>query len=239
MGGLLSQSSGAISASVEAFTPTSTPSLVGDGSAITNLTAGNIRPGTAGINITGNAATASSASSLTCTGCVGNTQLSVNYAGSASQGGPATSALSASLATQATNSLLLGGILAANFARLDISNAFTGNQSLGGNLAVAGTVSLGSGGTPILKHLSLSFNPTFPALKAQACGSANFTFTGASDGDTIALGVPNSRMTGGGTMNYFAWISAPNTITIRACNIDLAKQTTAGSGAIRVDVWQH
>jgi hypothetical protein len=239
MGGLLSQNTGVISGTVQAFTPVSTPPLVGDGSAITNLTAANISSGTAGINITGNAATANSASGLICTGCVGNTQLSINYAGSASQGGPATSALLAGLATQATNSLSLGGILATNFARLDIGNAFTGNQSVAGNLAVAGFTALG-GGTPILKHLSLTVSPTFPALKAQACSSANFTFTGASDGDTIALGVPNSRMTGGGTLNYFAWIAAADTITIRACNIDSnAKQTTAGSGAIRVDVWKH
>lgn len=238
MGGLLSQSSGALSASVEAFGPASTPPLVGDGSAITNLTAANISSGTAGINITGNAATATSASGLTCTGCVGNSQLSVNYAGSASQGGPATSALLAGLATQATNSLSLGGILATNFARLDIGNAFTGNQSVAGNLALTGTMALG-GGTPILKHLSSTFTPAFPALGALVCRSANFTFTGVSDGDTIALGVPNSRMTGGGSLNYFAWVGVANTITIRACNIDLAKQTTAGSGAIRVDVWKH
>lgn len=239
MGGLLSENSGVISGTVQAFTPASAPPLVGDGSAITNLTAANISSGTAGINITGNAATATSASGLTCTGCVGNTQLGINYAGSASQGGPATSALNATLANQATNSLSLGGILATNFARLDIGNAFTGNQSVAGNLAIAGTVALG-GGTPILKHLSLTVSPTFPALKAQACSNANFTFTGASDGDTIALGVPNSRMTGGGTLNYFAWVAAADTITIRACNIDSsAKQTTAGSGAIRVDVWKH
>lgn len=230
---------GAPLGTVEAFTPASAPPLVGDGSAITNLTAASISSGTAGINITGNAATATSASGLICTACVGNTQLGVNYAGSASQGGPATSALLAGLATQATNSLSLGGISATSFARLDIGNAFTGNQSVAGNLAIAGTVALG-GGTPILEHLSLTVSPTFPALKAQACSNANFTFTGASDGDTIALGVPNSRMTGGGTLNYFAWVAAANTITIRACNIDSsAKQTTAGSGAIRVDVWKH
>ena len=238
MGGLLSQSSGALSASVEAFAPASTPPLAGDGSAITNLTAANISSGTAGINITGNAATATSASSLTCAGCVGNTQLSINYAGSASQGGPATSALNATLANQAANSLSLGGILATNFARLDIGNAFTGNQSVNGDVAIAGSASLG-GGTPILKHLSLTVSPTFPALGALVCRSANVTFTGAGDGDTIALGVPNSRMTGGGTLNYFAWVGAANTITIRACNLSLTAQTAAGSGAIRVDVWKH
>ncbi len=226
-------------ATVEAFTPP-LPPLVGDGSAITNLTAANISSGTAGINITGNAATATSASGLICTGCVGNTQLGINYAGSTSKAGPATSALSANVANQATNSLSLGGILATDFARLDIGNAFTGSQNVAGNLAVIGTTALGSGGTPILKHMSSTFTPAFPALKAQACSSANFTFTGVSDGDTIALGVPTSRMTGGGTMNYFAWVGAANTITIRACNSDAsAKQTMAGSGSIRVDVWKH
>jgi len=60
--------------------------------------------------------------------------------------------------------------------------------------------------------------------------------TGASDGDTLALGVPNALMTwGGGTL---AWVSAANTITIRACNIDPSSpQKTAGTGAIRVDVY--
>jgi len=206
--------------------------------------AGNIRAsgGVTAASFSGNGAglTGVNSTGLSCAGCVGNTQLGVAYAGSGSQGGPANSALSALSASQATNSLSLGGQLASNYARLDVANSFTGNQSVAGNLATTGTVAIGSAGTPILKHLSLAFNPLFPALKNAACSSANFTFTGASDGDTIALGVPNARMTGGGTLNYFAWVSAANTITIRACNIDpTVKQTTAGSGAIRVDVWKH
>jgi hypothetical protein len=45
---------------------------------------------------------------------------------------------------------------------------------------------------------------------------------------------------GAGTINYFAWVSAANSITIRACNIDPSvKQTAPGAGAIRVDVWKH
>jgi hypothetical protein len=55
-------------------------------------------------------------------------------------------------------------------------------------------------GTPIVEHLSATFNPSFPGLKPSTCATANFTFTGASDGDTLALGVPNARMTGGGTI---------------------------------------
>jgi hypothetical protein len=47
-------------------------------------------------------------------------------------------------------------------------------------------------------------------------------------------------MTGTGTLIYTAWVSAANTVTIRACNVNpKTAQTTAGSGSIRVDLWKH
>jgi len=47
-------------------------------------------------------------------------------------------------------------------------------------------------------------------------------------------------MTISGIPSYFAWVSAPNTVTIRACNLDAnSPQKTAGTGAIRVDIWKH
>ncbi len=176
------------------------------------------------------------ASGLNCAGCVGNVQLAVNYAGSSSQGGPATAAVSAGLAS---NALALGGQLPGFYATTG-ANAFVGDQNVMGNLATTGTVAIGNAGTPITKHLSLSFNPIFPALKPGTCASMNFTFSGASDGDTLALGVPNSRTTGGGTLSYFAWVSANDTITMRACSIATdSPQKTPGTGAIRVDLWKH
>ncbi len=62
-----------------------------------------------------NAATATTASGLNCAGCVGNPQLAINYAGSASQGGPA------------SNALLFGGLAPSAFPTLS-SNTFTGQQ---------------------------------------------------------------------------------------------------------------
>ena len=86
----------------------------------------------------------------------------------------------------------------------------------------------------------MTFSPNFAALKPSTCAVLTFTFLGASDGDTIALGVPNTMMTISGIPNYFAWVSAANTITIRACNLDPNNtQKTPGSGAIRVDIWKH
>jgi concanavalin A-like lectin/glucanase superfamily protein len=186
-------------------------SFAGDGSLLTNITAANIASGgTAAINISGSAA----------------------------------SAVTASSASNAVNSLNLGDVAATNYARVDIGNNFSGNQivtgnvTASGNLSTVGTTTMG-GGTPIVEHLSATFDPTLPALKPSTCATANFTITGAGDGNTLALGVPNARTTGGGTILYFAWVSAANTITVEACNISASPQKTAGSGAIRVDLWKH
>jgi hypothetical protein len=139
-----------------------------------------------------------------------------------------------------------GGVAAAKYARLDIPNLFNGNQSVTGNLGATGvlkttgTLVVGNLGTPITEHLSVLVNPGFAALQPLSCASAAFTLTGAANGGTIALGVPTARMTGGGTLLYTAWVSAPNQVTLRACNIDSkAAQKIAGSGAIRVDIWRH
>jgi hypothetical protein len=210
-------------------------SFTGNGSGLTNVTASG----------------AATANGLSCTGCVGNTQLGITYAGSASQGGPATSAL------LAANSTALGGIAAGNYARLDIGNTFTGNQSVTGNVSVTGSQNVGGnlnvtgnsattgsvtigGGTAITEHISVLVDPAFAALKPGACATQNFPLTGAADGDTIALGVPNARMTGGGNLIYTAWVSAADTITVQACNANAnAPQKTAGAGSIRVDLWKH
>jgi hypothetical protein len=54
------------------------------------------------------------------------------------------------------------------------------------------------------------------------------------------LSVLFARMLGGGILEYFAWVSAADTITLRACNIDPNNpQKTAGSGLIRIDLWKH
>ena len=85
----------------------------------------------------------------------------------------------------------------------------------------------------------MTFNPKFPAIPPLTCADQNFTFTGASDGDTLALGVPSSRMNGGGVVVYRAWVSAANTVTIEVGNVFSAPQKTAGTGNIRVDIWKH
>jgi hypothetical protein len=142
------------------------------------------------------------AAGLNCNGCVGNTQLSITYAGSSSKGGPA------------TNALLLNGQPPSFYATTSANN-FSGNQTVTGNIAASGSVTIGAG-TPITEHLSILANPALAALKPLSCDSAQFPLAGAADGDTIALGVPNARMSGGSgvILSYSAWVSAPGTLTI-------------------------
>jgi hypothetical protein len=193
------------------------PSFAGNGSGLTFLNAANLTPGGTGqINITGNAATATLAAGAT----------------------------TAASATTAGNAADLGGIAAADYARVDVGNSFTGNQNVNGNLSVTGTITgtvvIGTGGTPVKEHVSVLVNPSFPALLPFACATANFTVTAAIDGNTIALGVPNARMNQGGHIVYSAWVSAANTVTVQACNIDsLNKQKAPGSGSIRLDLWMY
>lgn len=212
---------GTINVGIGTQTPTQALDVVGTVKA-TSLT-GN------GAGLTGVVATG-----INCAGCIGNAQLGVNYAGSSTQGGVATGAISAN---QAANASALGGVPSGNYARLDVGNSFTGNQAISGNLSASGFLTIG-GGTAIKEHLSILVNPPFPALRSGKCATASFAFNGSNDGDTIALGVPNSRMSGGGNLIYTAWISAANTVTVQACDQTTA-QTAAGTGSIRIDLWKH
>ena len=141
-------------------------------------------------------------------------------------------------AAEATKANLSGGNSFSGNQTISGNATVSGNESLSGNLAIAGTLSIG-GGTAITEHLSALFNPSFAALKAGVCSTASFTFTGVSSGDTMALGLPNTRMTGPGNFIYTVWANAANNITIQACNVSGTNQKTAGSGSIRVDVWKH
>jgi|GEM_PF-635851 len=99
----------------------------GDGSGLTNVTA-------------------STATDLTCTGCVSPPEVSFSYAGSSSQGGAATSALTADTATTATsattaatatNALALGGLASSAFEQVANKNAVSGYAGLDSSSRIA------------------------------------------------------------------------------------------------------
>lgn len=177
------------------------------------------------------------------TGVTAQSANAANYAASAGTAGSAALATLATSAIDATNAANLGGIAPGSYARVDIGNAFTGNQNVAGNMSISGSSTTGSlvvgGGTPITKHLSMTFSLSLPSLKPSTCTTFVQSFPGASNGDTTALGVPNAMMTAG-MIIYTAWASGSNAITIRACDLNPnGPQTTSVAGQIRVDLWKH
>lgn len=79
-----------------------------------------------------------------------------------------------------------------------------------------GTLTI-AGGSPILKVLSSTATLDFASLVSIGCEDLTITVTGASLGDTVSLGVPNSSVVANGT--FTGWVSAADTVTVRFCTM--------------------
>jgi hypothetical protein len=106
-----------------------------------------------------------SATGLICPACIGNSQLSINYAGSSTQGG------------DSNNAIKLGGLPSSAFAQLAAgSNSFTGGMSIGGSLSansISSSDSYQIGGTPALSFFPGLFNLYVGQSAGQGAGSGN------------------------------------------------------------------
>ena len=71
-------------------------------------------------------------------------------------------------------------------------------------------------------------------LTAVTCQDLTITVTGAAVGDEVFLGVPNGSIVADAT--FTAWVSAANTVTVRACDGALAGNPA--SGTYKVTVFQ-
>lgn len=100
--------------------------------------------------------------------------------------------------------------------------------------ATSTSIAIGASGTVILKHISNTATLDFANLAAIGCEDLTITVTGAALGDTVAIGVPNGSMVSNG--NFFGWVSATNTVSIRFCTV---VSGDPASGTFRADVWQH
>jgi len=107
--------------------------------------------------------------------------------------------------------------------------------------AVAGSLTIG-GGTAITKYLSVTqANVVSASVGSRVCASyASITVTGAAVGDT-AIASPTAVAGGIETvdLNWSAYVSAANTVIIRACNPTNTAINTADTQTWRADVWQH
>ena len=102
-------------------------------------------------------------------------------------------------------------------------------------------VNIGVAGTTILKHLSASVSLDFGATAAGACDALTITVTGAADGDTVYLGIPAALAGSDSYQNFWGYVSAANTITVKRCNpINVTTALSDPAAAtVRADVWQH
>ena len=176
-------------------------------------------------------------------GTLGASQLSGSY-GIDITGNAST----ATLAATATNASDLGGVVAANYARVDQGNSYSGDQSVTGNVSSTGSLSAGSatlsgaltvgGGTPITRHLSSTATLSYPAFSPQSCNDLTVSVAGAADGDAVALGIPNALASLAG-VTWSGWVSASGQVSVRGCNATSSATTAPPSTTVRVDVWQH
>lgn len=72
----------------------------------------------------------------------------------------------------------------------------------------------------------------------ESTNTVNLTVTGASDGDRVALGVPDANATGLSTAFYTAYVSASNTVTIKSVN-GTGTASDPPSGTFRVSVLKY
>ena len=187
-------------------------SFLGIGSSLTDLNPASLSAGTAGINITGNAATATASIA----------------------------------AATASNALNLGGNLPSFYASTGANN-FIGNQSITGNITASGglagaststgSLTIGSGGTPITTHVSLIFQNVAFNMKMHptTCTVWSATVSSAADGDAVVAALSDSLMSS--NIVFSAW-AVNGGVNIRICN-PTGQPTNVGAGIIRIDLWKH
>ena len=241
------------------FAPGQTP-LGGGSGTITGVIAGS--------GLTGGGTTGAVSLSIAPSG-VDNSMLAnpsfTLTAGAGLAGGGAVPLGGATTLSIATKNCPTGAITAlpftcSPFARLDVGNAFTGDQNITGNIATtggitaSGSLTIGSsgtpgGGTPISEYVSITDSITLPAISSGSCTTFTTTpeaLTGFTPGsfDTIALGTPSTLLTGLGSgvfLMYEAWettTDASPTITIQVCNPG-NRYRGGNSGTIRIDIFKH
>lgn len=81
-------------------------------------------------------------------------------------------------------------------------------------LAATTSTTIGSG-TAITKVISASASLNFAQLLALASETLTLTVTGAVDGDSVFIGVPNALVTHNTSSGFFAWVSAADTVSVR------------------------
>ena len=224
---MTADSSGAGAVNLGSVSPTPVNLVAGNVAQLTVFPNGNVAVGgaltAAAVNTTALTAASLTVSSLNLTGPWSATNLnatSINATGTVT-------AASVNAAAVTTPSLSASTVTAAS---LSVTNLSAGAEA-------AASLTLG-GGTPILAHLSTLSTLAFASFPAHRCKTLTVSLPGISDGDTVALGIPNALGALDG-VTWFGWASAPDTVSIRGCNATVLATPAPPPAAVRVDVWKH
>jgi 3-methyladenine DNA glycosylase Mpg len=99
-------------------------------------------------------------------------------------------------------------------------------------------VSAGSTRYTLAKTLTATAALNFPSTTAGTASTLTITVTGAADGDAVSLGVPNAAASIGGAQ-FFAYVSAANTVTIKLFNSNTLTAIDPASATFRVSVLKY
>lgn len=95
------------------------------------------------------------------------------------------------------------------------------------------SLSVGAG-TLVTKILSATATLDFGSLAAGTVADLTITVTGAADGDSVIVTPPNGSVLD--NVTYTGWVSAANTVTVRAANNSLITARDPASGTFRATV---
>lgn len=118
---------------------------------------------------------------------------------------------------------------------------YQGGLAIGGSYGTAGQVLTTSG---VSSSLPTWTTPATPSISGSATlnfdlTSVNYedltvTVTGAAAGDVVSIGVPNGAVVA--DVTYFGWVSATNTVSIRASRVGGGGAANPASGTFKVKV---
>ena len=133
---------------------------------------------------------------------------------------------------------LKAGTSAANSAPLKLTSGTNLNQPEAGAIEFDGTNYFATSGTTrytLAKTLTATANLDFPATPDKSFSTLTISVAGATDGDAVVLGVPNSVVQGASSYMAFA---TGGTVTIKFINSSGASIDPA-SGTFRVSVLKY
>jgi len=136
---------------------------------------------------------------------------------------------------------LAAGTATAGTAPLKLTSGTSLTTAEDGAVEYDGTnyfVSSGSTRYTLAKTLTATAALNFPNTGPGTSSTLTITVTGAADGDAVSLGVPNAAASIGGA-NFFAYVSAANTVTVKLYNYNGITSVDPASATFRVSVLKY